>query len=317
MKILFIGGTRLLGKKIVELFIASGQYDITVLSRKADFFSDSCHILSGERSQVLKEISGQHFDFIFDFIAYKPENVREVIERLKFDKYIFISTCWIRKLNQSVALNDFVNEIDPAAFEILPDITKEYLFNKQQSEIYIRDNVRLDRYTVLRLPIFFGPQDHTGRLEFYISRLQDNEPIIVVNGGENDCQIAYVDDLASAIVNTFMVNRFKGFKILEAIPEENISVTNLMLLLKNLVGSDSDLINISKDLLQERLPAYLDQEPLWRENYMPASDNNIFAVSGQSCSPLESWLSKVIPSIIINNQSYLRELELNLIKEVL
>ena len=92
MKLLIIGGTRLLGRCIVEKFIDSGNCDLTVLSRRSSIYKDKCRVIEKEKSAGLLELDSEWFDLIIDFIAFDDSAVKEVIEKVRFGKYIFCSS---------------------------------------------------------------------------------------------------------------------------------------------------------------------------------------------------------------------------------
>ena len=96
---------------------------------------------------------------------------------------------------------------------------------------------------------FFWKNDHTKRLTFYISRLTKNEPLMVINSGENICQIAYVEDLAKLLLS-FLKKKSKS--IINALPTQGIRVINFIECLKKHINSNSKIINISEQFLKER-----------------------------------------------------------------
>lgn len=318
-KILFIGGTRLLGKNIVEKFIASGKFEISVLSRKANIYlHDNCHIISAERSVGITELAGKEFDIIFDFIAYDENSVKEVTGKLRFGKYIFISTCWMTKLNQSCKADDFIEHVDPEAFKRLPSITQNYLVNKQAAENYLKRNLSPGNFHILRLPIFLGEKDHTKRLEFYVSRFLDNQPVIIVNGGSNICQIANVDDLSKNILDLFRNNILTDQLMLEALPCEAKNVAEVLHTIGSSIGPGSALIDISENILLKELPEYLDVEPLWRECRVEVSKNNIYTLLNSASDPIEVWLKNLAVKEADNkpDSDELRPRELQLINSI-
>ena len=47
-------------------------------------------------------------------------------------------------------------------------------------------------------------------------------------------------------------------------------------------------------MLAERLPAYLEREPLWRERPLSPSSSNLFQLAGKAATPLEKWLGRLV-----------------------
>jgi nucleoside-diphosphate-sugar epimerase len=317
MKLLIIGGTRLLGRCIVEKFINSGNCDLTVLSRRSSIYKDKCRVIEKEKSAGLLELDSEWFDLIIDFIAFDDSAVKEVIEKVRFGKYIFISSCWMTKLNKENRIDEFILNIDEQACQSLPIITREYLLNKRLAENYLVTTLEHGRFHILRLPIFWGEGDHTKRLEFYVSRFLDNNPLILINNGNNCCQISNVSDMAVQIFRIFKEGKLVDQPIVEALPSEKKNLSDILDIISKALSSSSKIINICKEDLQKNLPEYLEKEPLWREDWIPVSDNNIYRILGAKTEPLNIWLSKLslYESFKKPTPDVLREKEIKFLKQ--
>ncbi|HLP51891.1 MAG TPA: KR domain-containing protein [Chitinophagales bacterium] len=315
MKILIIGGTRLLGKRITEKLIDRGAHDIYVLSRKADMFKKGCHAIAEERMAGLEKLRGTFFDLVIDFIAYDKQQVAHATSVLEFSQYIFTSSCWMTKLNRKFAIDEFIDEVDEAALNTLPAVTQKYLINKQAAENFLRDNLPTGKFLVVRLPIFWGLNDHTKRLQFYISRLADDSGLIMVNGGENICQIGCVEDLAENLCNLYESTLRTSAPILEALPTYNRTTRQIAGIIADAISASWTPIAITKEELEQKLPAYLAEEPLWREQVIAVSGNNIFSLLNTQDTPPEVWLRDVAKIEKQNaSASALRPQEIELIK---
>jgi 2'-hydroxyisoflavone reductase len=293
MKLLIIGGTRFLGKQLVKEFIANSNYHITVLSRKAEIFKEQCEVVNMERGEGISEIQNQWFDLIIDFIAYDADAVKEVTSKIKFGKYVLISSCWMTKLNKKYSADEFITDINQKDYNELPNVTQEYLLNKRIAENYLNSNFDLGKFHVLRLPIFLGEEDHTKRLEFYISRFLDNKPIILINNGINYCQISSISDLSINICRIFLEGKIKNQPIIEALPTEKETLQRLLSIISKAISSKSELISINHQDLLKYFPIYLEKEPLWRENEIKISENNIFKILNTKSTLLSNWLGEL------------------------
>ena len=147
----------------------------------------------------LRYLKDKYFDLIYDFLAYDRNDIIEVKKYLNFSRYVLISTTWIKKLNLNNSIDELVLDIHEEQLTKLSFTTKISL-GKRDAENTLNDLFDKKVYSIIRLPIFFGINDHTKRLTFYISRLTKNEPLMVINSGENICQIAYVEDLAKLLI---------------------------------------------------------------------------------------------------------------------
>ena len=293
MNLLIIGGTRLLGRRIVEIFIEYSNYDITVLSRRSSMYKDKCRFIQKEKSKGLSELDGEWFDFIIDFIAYDDAAVKEVVDKVRFGKYIFISSCWMTKLNSKIRIDEFIYNIDEHIYQSLPTVTCQYLLGKRLAENYLNSTLERGRFHIIRLPIFWGEGDHSKRLEFYVSRLLDDGPVILVNNGSNCCQISNVSDLAIHIYRFLKEGKLVAQPIVEGLPSGKENLSSILAIISKAVGSTSKIISVSEEELQKGLPEYLEKEPLWRENEIMVSENNIYKILDSKNESLHRWLNKL------------------------
>ncbi|MBN1548068.1 MAG: NAD-dependent epimerase/dehydratase family protein [Syntrophaceae bacterium] len=291
-RILVVGGTRFLGKRVVERLAAEGT-DVTVLSRRRTDLGKGINLVCGERVQGLHMLAGQRFDVVLDFICYDGDGPNQVLEHIATSRYVMISSSWVPRLwsgNQA-------DELCPGNISLtnpgLSPITNEYLSGKIRAEWSVAALRRKGFDAVsLRLPIILGDGDHTGRLDFYCSRFSDNRPVIVVDGGSNKVQIAWVEDMAKAI--TYWIKRVDigEFPIWEGLPDGGQTVKSILLKIAKAVSHFSPtLVDVPAGELAARLPDYLAEEPLWRETALGVTQANLFASIQLTPTDLSSWVS--------------------------
>jgi hypothetical protein len=232
--------------------------------------------ICSERSEGLRALKGLHFDLIIDFICYKESDLIEVFQNVKTNCFLMISSTWVPRLwggNNAWEIGQDKNISDKE----LPIHTFKYLMGKLDAE----NSVIQSRYkglptSILRLPIMLGDGDHTGRLNFYLERFYDQNPIILVDGGMNLSQIADVDDLAMTMTDWCMMDKIMDYAIWDGLPGLGGSVASFLLGLNKSLGMNSEFISISSQELSECLPNYLINEPFWREHSIGISESNIY-----------------------------------------
>ncbi len=145
MKILILGGTLFIGKHFVELakkenlniFLANrgiaGHADIKI--NRNDI--NSCKILNNN-----------YYDIVIDFSGYNVDQLTNVLQNIKFNRYIFISTSGVEFL-------PFRN-VGPADYEMAA-----YILKKKYCEDYIINNI--DNYNIIRPCYVVGEGDYTNR----------------------------------------------------------------------------------------------------------------------------------------------------------
>lgn len=288
MKILVIGGTRLLGLALVRRLVASGHM-VTVISRRLENFLPGTESIGGERGHGLERLAHRTFDFTFDFLAYDDAATSEVFTYLDPGVYVLISSTWMVRLNRSTSIDEPVFRINEDEANLLPEVTSSYLKKKMLAESTVLKLRGLNRTaSILRLPIFLGENEHTGRLDFYLQRVNDGSPIICINGGYNIAQIAWVEDVSQALIPWISLANERP--IWNAIPDAGTCVRDIIAIIAKGKGKEPSLENYSREQLSQSLPEYLMREPFWRETPIKTGKGNIFTSTGVKPTPISTWL---------------------------
>ena len=93
--ILVLGGTRFLGRAVVESALANG-HGVTLFNRgrtNPELFSE-VEKIRGDRTADLSALKGRRWDAVIDVAAYDPEVAQRSAEALSqsVDRYVFVST---------------------------------------------------------------------------------------------------------------------------------------------------------------------------------------------------------------------------------
>tara|TARA_B100000886_G_scaffold339975_1_gene307224 strand:- start:1166 stop:2116 length:951 start_codon:yes stop_codon:yes gene_type:complete len=273
MKILILGGTRFLGKKILNSLLKF-DHQIWVISRRKVNIKN-INFLNLEREKGIKNLKGIEFDLIIDFIAYKTNDILDIYINLSTKLYIFISTTWITRLWGGKIANEF-RPINQNKNKLSP-LTQNYLIGKYQCEDKIIKLVNKGfKAKILRLPIIFGQDEHTGRLNFYIERINDNKPIIQIKNKITKIQIGCSENIKTAFIKWLLICAEKQITIWEALPNPGIETKFFITKLAKSMNKKISFIDISKNELLNYLPEYLELEPFWREEELQISNSNIY-----------------------------------------
>lgn len=289
MKILVIGGTRLLGLSVVHQLLAA-QHQVTVLSRRAEKCLPGAKCLGMDRSTGLAKLAGESFDVVIDFLAYDGAAVADVLSKIPHASYVLISSVWLTRLHPGALVDQPVSSVDQNSLASLPSITGKYLLGKQEAESAVLQARRQGcQASVLRLPIFLGEGDHTGRLDFYLRRANDGGAIFCVDGGVNLAQIAWTEDIARALQKWLPFASVHP--IWDGLPDKGLSVRQIIAHIVSGARHGLNLIDVSSIFLAQNLPSYLENEPFWRETSVAPSEQNIFSVTDTTPTPYSKWLS--------------------------
>jgi len=93
VRLLVIGGTRFVGRHIVQAAIERG-HEVTLFHRgvtNPDLFADAEHVHGDRQAGGLSALAGRRFDAIIDPSAYFPADV-EAAGAVSADRYLLVST---------------------------------------------------------------------------------------------------------------------------------------------------------------------------------------------------------------------------------
>ena len=182
MKILIIGGTRFIGKEVVNgLKFLKSNY--TVFSRNVSLKNEENYII-GDRNNLedLKKIIGK-FDVIIDFISYSANQTKNILNLFPDTRYIMISTSW-KKTKDPLSNQNKSN----------------YIQNKRLAELEIKKSKNVQN-RIIRLPIVLGLEDHTGRSYFFKQKDKLKPKIVYTTNPEIEICFCWKTEVVEFIIN--------------------------------------------------------------------------------------------------------------------
>jgi 2'-hydroxyisoflavone reductase len=200
VKLLVLGGTRFLGRHLVESALARG-HEVTTFTRgqtNPDLFPE-VEKLHGDRDGDLAALEGRNWDVAVDTCGYFPRIVRASAELLSSSvgHYTFIST-----ISVYADLSRPVDETSPLA-TIEDESTEEF---GAEFENYgplkalcegVVEEVYGDRALIIRPGFIVGPHDPTDRFTYWPVRVARGGRMIAPGPPERPIQFVDVRDLAA------------------------------------------------------------------------------------------------------------------------
>lgn len=253
MKVLVIGGTLFIGRRLVDELVKAG-HEVAVLHRKPKHdFGRKVENLMADRNDgdSLKEaLAGRRFEAVYDNVydwergttAQQVEaTIRAVGERLT--RYIFMSSV--------AAYGDGLNhkESDPLA----PDYHSDpYVRHKATTErllfrLHQRDGLPV---VTFRPPFVYGPGNPFYREQFFWDRLRAGRPIIIPGDGHRLMQFVYINDLVAAMVAALEEPRAVGeaFNIGDSKPLTQVEVVERF---AKIAGVEPTLARVPRDVIAQ------------------------------------------------------------------
>ena len=194
MKILVFGGTRLMGKYLVRELIEKG-HDVTIATRgiaKDDFGCQVKRITVDRYNEesIKQNIPKEHFDIVYDNLAFGSLDVIKLIPHLNTDRIISISSTAVCQKHINTTENDF----DPYKHEFILCERKDLPYGevKRQAEVALFCKYSHIPSTAVRFPFAVSADDHTKRLRFYIEHTINSVPMFIDN---IDKQMSFVHSM--------------------------------------------------------------------------------------------------------------------------
>ena len=202
MNILVIGGTRYFGVPMVESLLANGN-EVTIATRglTKDNFGDSVHRLlldlSEERS-VRNALINKTYDIVIDKMGYSSNEVKWMLESLRCDRFIHMSTAGVYQLDR---FDIGEEEFDGAQGNLCWCSRRELSYDdgKRNAERALSQIYPQQNWVSVRAPFVLGRNDYTRRLSFYVEHVLRQQPMFIDNADARFC-VAECGELSDFLV---------------------------------------------------------------------------------------------------------------------
>ena len=216
MRILVLGGTKFLGRAVVDAALARG-HDLTLFHRgqtNPDLFP-GVERLQGDRAGDLTGLSGREWEAVVDTSGYVPRTVRTSAELLRDSArhYTFVSSISVySSYAEAVTEASPVAQLDGAsADELAPDFSNYGALKALCEEE--AERAFGGRALNVRAGLIVGPHDPTGRFTYWPHRIARGGEVLAPGAPKRPVQLIDVRDLAAWIVGsaeTGLAGRFNA-----------------------------------------------------------------------------------------------------------
>ncbi|HEU4746612.1 MAG TPA: NAD-dependent epimerase/dehydratase family protein [Anaerolineales bacterium] len=263
MRILIIGGTRFLGRHLVEAALAR-SHEVTLFNRgksNPDLFPQLETIL-GDREKDVDKLKGRIWDAVIDVAGYFPRIVRLSAEVLEpnVSRYVFISSISVYD-NFSKAGIDESDPVGKIEDETVEEITGETygplkaLCEKAVQELYG------ERALIVRPGLIAGPHDPTDRFTYWPVRVARGGDVLAPQKPEAAIQVIDVRDLSDFIIKLIQDNASGIYNATG--PDYELTIGKLLDVSKQVTGSDANFNWVSVEFLNQNKVEPWSDMPAW------------------------------------------------------
>ena len=266
MKILIIGGTRFLGRHLVDSALARG-HEVTLFNRgksNPDLFLNIETIL-GDREHDLEKLTqvGREWDAVIDTSGYVPRIVRLSAQSLEASvkRYVFISSISVYANFSKVGIdeNDPVGKIEDESFE---EITGEsYGPLKALCEKAVQEVFGKNRALIIRPGLIVGPNDPTDRFTYWPVRVARGGDVLVPEKPGVPVQIIDVRDLSDFIIKLIEEDASGIYNATG--PDYELTLGTMLEACKQVSNSDARFHWASVEFLNQNNVVAWSDMPVW------------------------------------------------------
>jgi 2'-hydroxyisoflavone reductase len=299
VRLLFLGGTKFLGRATVEEALRRG-HDVTLFNRgetNPELFPET-EKLRGDRAVDLSPLAGREWDAVIDPSGYVPHVVRASAEALagSVGHYLFVSS--ISAYGDQSGRND---EGSPTAE--LGDQPVDELVMDEEGGNYgalkalceqVVAEVYPDRHTNVRAGLIVGAHDPTGRFTYWPHRVTRGGEVLAPGPPERTVQFVDVRDLAAWMLDAAE----RGVSGTFNATNPGIPWGDLLETARAISGAQATLTWVSDDFLAEHEVGEWMELPLWLHDPewvgMHMADVTKVLDAGLTFRPLEETIQETL-----------------------
>jgi 2'-hydroxyisoflavone reductase len=277
MKILIIGGTKFLGRHLVNAALKNG-HEVTLFNRGRKYSDDEIETVEqihGDRNSDLDKLDGRRWDAVIDTCGYLPQTVKMSAEFLRdaVNQYVFISsgsvyadvsrpnydeTTKIAQLNEQQKKE--VEKIDPKG-ELTGPVLGEYYGALKALCEQEAEKAMPGRALNVRAGMIVGAFDPTDRFTYWVMRAAKGGKILAPGTPENFIQLIDASDLSKWIIKMIEKNE-TGIYNATSKPFE-LTFGKMLGEIKTASRSDAEFVWVSEEFLNHEKVAPWSEMPFY------------------------------------------------------
>ena len=249
MKILVMGGTRFVGKSLVEKLI-NQNHDIDLFTRGNRPHLKGTNLIKGDRNIIenFVKIKNNKYDYIFDISGRELNQTKILLDNVKddFKRYIYVSSAGVYKNLSELPLI----ESDPV------DKNSRHK-GKFETENWLKQNKV--PFTSFRPTYIYGPNNYNKIENWFFERIINFKTIPIPGDGNLITQLGHVSDLTDVMINCINYDKTKN-NIYNCSGDKAITI-------KGLIFKCAEACNIDKTKIELKEFEYINLDPKSRKGF--------------------------------------------------
>ena len=284
MKILIIGGTKFLGRHLINAALEN-DHEVTLFNRGQFSQEEFKNVeqIHGDRNFDLENLGGRSWDSVIDTCGYLPQTVRKSAEFLKdkVNQYVFISSGSVYADTSEANYDETtetgkLNAKQRGKFENIDP--KQELNGLVLGESYgalkklceeAAESVMPNRVLNVRAGMIVGAFDWTDRFNYWVMRVANGGEVLAPGTPSNFVQLIDARDLSEWIIKMIEENVNGIFNVTSK--SLNLTFGKMLEEMKDATGSDAEFVWADDKFLSENNVAPWSEMPF----YLPESDEDV------------------------------------------
>lgn len=275
MKVLILGGTRFLGRALVEEALKRG-HEVTLFNRgtNQDVFPEVEQLI-GNRDSDVSVLANRKWDVVMDTCGFAPHQIKKIAAVLgdNIEHYTFISSIstykdWIPlHIKEDYHLQPMPPSDKLKAVEEGGISPYEYygalkvLCEKEVEKHWP------NRVLHIRAGLLVGPFDYTDRLPYWVQRVAQGGKVLVPGRSDRSVQLIDIKDVATWVFDMSENRKVGTFNVTG--PNGELTIEELLNTCKAVTNSDAEFVWAEEQFLFEHNVQPWTEMPLWIPEHFP------------------------------------------------
>lgn len=274
MKILILGGTRFLGKALVEEGLKRG-HEITLFNRgnNKEAFSEVEQLI-GDRDGDVSQLENRKWDVVMDTCGFAPNQINKIASVLgnSIEHYTYISSISVYK--DWIPLNiseDYHLQSMPS--DRLKDVEEGRISPYEHyGALKVLSELEAEKYWPgrvlhIRAGQLVGPFDYTDRLPYWVQRVAAGGKILVPGRPDRPIQLIDVKDIATWVFEMAEKRKAGTFNVTG--PDYELTMEELLNTCKGVSNSDTEFVWVDEQFVLDHQIQPWTEMPLWIPEHFP------------------------------------------------